>query len=166
MSLPVEIESRREAIAALLRENGADLVEILFRRAGSRSFLTFIVDKDGGISLEECARINQRLGIYFDSLSEGHPTESGGFLSGPYFLEVNSPGLDRPLKTEKDFLKVVDRPIKLVYRADDGRTLDEIGVVRSAQDGLLCLVRRRDGREISVPIESVLKAVREIGFSR
>jgi ribosome maturation factor RimP len=166
MSLPVEIESRRDAIASLLRENGADLVEILFRRAGSRAFVTFIVDKEGGISLEECARINQRLGIFFDSLSEDQAGGGAGFLGGPYFLEVNSPGLDRPLKTEKDFLKVVDRPVKLVYRAEDGRTLDEVGTLKSVQDGLLRLVRRRDGREIAVAIESVLKAVREIGFSR
>ena len=166
MSLPVDIESRKDAIIGVMRECGAELVEILFRRAGSRSIVTFIVDKEGGISLEDCAQINRKLGIFFDTLAEDAQGPSAGIFAGPYFLEVNSPGLDRPLKAENDFLKVVGRAIKLVYRAEDGRVLDEIGTVKEVGAGVFKLIRRRDDREIVVPIESVIKAVREIGFSR
>ena len=165
MSLPVEIESRKDAIIGVLREYGAELVEILFRRAGARSIVTFIVDKEGGVSLEDCAQINRKLGLFFDALAEDTLSNSAGIFAGPYFLEVNSPGLDRPLKTEKDFLKVKDRVIKLVYRAEDGRVLDEIGTVKEVEGSSFRLARRRDNREITVAIESVIKAVREIGFS-
>ena len=61
MSLPFEIENRREEIIAEVEKLGADLLEIHFRSAAGRSVITLIVDKPGGVTLADCVRINQRL---------------------------------------------------------------------------------------------------------
>ena len=150
MSIPVEIEKRLAELEAQIARSGAELVEILYRRSGQRSVLTFLVDKKGGITLEECAEVNRRLGAYFDQLAEIGPLEAG-FLQGSYFLEVNSPGLDRPLKTPKDFQRVLGETLRV-------QTRDERGTVHT-------LIGRLTGlTELGIEIENGPGAAHSLGF--
>jgi ribosome maturation factor RimP len=157
MSLPMEIETRTPEIQQRIEAMGAELIEISFRKASHRAFLTLLVDKPGGrIGLEDCARINKALSPYFDE-----------FVSGPYFLEVNSPGLDRPLKTPKDFLKAKGEPIRVVYldAENPAKNYTVVGEMVSVNDNELYLKKREAANLLRLSFSSILRAVREIRVS-
>ena len=122
--LPFEIENRMQAIRAEVERDGIELLEVHFRRSGSmRGVLTLIVDKPGGVTLDDCADVNRRLGSYLDREAE---TEAG-FLGGSYYLEVNSPGLDRPLRTPKDFERAKGERVRVAWKAENGAGLVATG---------------------------------------
>lgn len=161
--LPFEIEKRMDEIRGEIAHMGAELVDISLHRTGSRSVLTVIVDKDGGVTLDDCVAINQRLGRYFDGLESAGG--SGGVFGGAYFLEVNSPGLDRPLRTERDFERVVGERVRLHHPDERGIVQTYIGRVLSVQNGTVELKDEKKNAPIRFfSVGQIVKAVREIGF--
>lgn len=151
--LPIEIESRLEEIKRLIEVVGAELIDISLRRSGSRSVLTVLVDKAGGVTLDECADINRRLGFFLDET---------GFSQNPYSLEVNSPGLDRPLKTEKDFLRVVGQRIRVIVVDESKKSYVYTGEVLSVREGILELKADKNEPLLFLPLATIVKAVRDI----
>lgn len=161
MFLPAEIERITDDIRREVEARGAELVDIQFRRSGGRGCLTILADKAGGISLDECTLINRALGEFLDRLTndlEGAPA----VLRGAYYLEVNSPGLDRPLKTERDFRRAQGEPVKLVWRDATGKTLDLRGRLADVSGETLKIERVPDGESVDIPFEAVVRAVRDI----
>ncbi len=155
--LPIEIENKREEIRTVVDRCGAFLVDISFRRAGNRAFLTVLADKKGGITLGECAEINRLLGAAFD--------EWGcAALEGGYHLEVNSPGLDRPMRTFEDFSRAIGEKVRVVFRDNPTRTLTLNGEIVSVTDASVTLRNSKANTSHELPIHSIVKAVREIKF--
>ena len=115
--------------------------------------MTIIADKQGGITLEECAAVNRALSGLFDELIEG-----------PYFLEVNSPGLDRPIKNEEDFLRAIGEKVKVTYRGDGEKIFQYIGEVYEVKDGIVRFIRSGDSQVFWVKMNAIVKAAREISL--
>jgi len=157
MTLPFEIEKRSDQIKREVEKCGAELIEISFRSSRLRGALVVVVDKPQGITLEDCAQINRHLSQYFDDLSD-----EDGFFSVPYYLEVNSPGLDRPLKTESDFRRVLGQRVKVAFKNERGIGLVCAGAVAAVANGILILQPVQGTEKISIPFESITKASREI----
>ncbi len=151
--LPIELESRIEEIKSQIEAVGAELIDISLRRSSGRSILTVLVDKPGGVTLDECAQINKRLSFYLDET---------GFSERAYLLEVNSPGLDRPLRTEKDFLRVVGLRVRVVVQDELKKTCVYIGRVLSVNDGGVEFIVEKDEQTLHLPLATIVKAVREI----
>ena len=87
-----------------LSAQAVELVELSCRREGRNLVVRLLVEKpEGGITIGECVRVNRRIG---DLLEEKD------IIRGSYVLEVNSPGLDRPLKTKQDFSCCLGRQVK------------------------------------------------------
>ncbi len=149
--LPPDIEQKLPQIKSSIEGSGAQFVEILFRYYGHKSFVTIIADKEGGITLDDCAAINRGLSPIFDEV-----------VQGAYTLEVSSPGLDRPIRTEGDFLRAVGKVLKVFYKDAGGRTLEVMGELRGVHAGNAEFLRGRDAHLVLVPLGSVVKAVREI----
>ena len=158
MTLPVEIQARMEELRAEIEGAGAELVELLFRRADQRSILTFLVDKAGGITLEECAKLNQKLGAFFDRLSDAGQAE-GAFFQGRYLLEVSSPGLDRPLRTPKDF----ERAMGLMLRVTSPNGGPFTGKLGAVTDSGIELEEKNGTRRV-IAFGDISKATREIAW--
>ena len=159
MLLPFEIEKNLEAIRAEVESMGAELVDISFRRMGGRHVLTVIADKNGGITLEDCAQINQRLGAKLDELSQEGTGEP--LLQGPYNLEAASPGLDRPLKTEKDFSRVIGEIVRLTFKREADAVATWMGkVLRVGSQGIE--LELKDGARKLIGTNQILQAHREI----
>src|SRR4030066_246181 len=92
-----EIVDRLRAMAEpILLGERMELVDIEYRRESKGWVLRLYIDKEGGVTLDDCTRISQEVGRSLDVED---------FISTPYTLEVSSPGLARPLKKEKDFMK-------------------------------------------------------------
>ncbi|MBI2095305.1 MAG: ribosome maturation factor RimP [Candidatus Omnitrophica bacterium] len=158
--LPVELENKKEGIRLEVEKLGAELVDLDARRTSGRTVVTLVVDKPGGIALDDCARINAHLGLFLDGIGEAE----GGFFNAPYLLEVSSPGLDRRLKTERDFQRVVGQALRVTYRLEDGRTVTSVLKLVSLDEDVLGFENPANGQRVSMKMPSVIKAVREITF--
>ena len=102
---PKEIIDRVQIIAnPILSNEGMELVDIEYRREAKGWVLRLYIDREGGATLNDCTRVSQDVG-------RGLDVED--FISTPYTLEISSPGLNRPLKKEEDFIKYRNRLIKV-----------------------------------------------------
>lgn len=164
MSLPFEIENRRAEIAAEVQQQGAELLEIHFRSAQGRSVITLIVDRPGGVTLEDCVRVNRRISAWLDELSAAYEAEAADFIKGNYYLEVNSPGIDRPLKTEKDFVRAQGRPVKITWRDAEGKVRTITGDVEAATAQAVTIHEAGGGHSVHIDLASVIKAQRDVRF--
>lgn len=80
----------------IIDRNNFELVEIEFKKEGADWYLRVYVDKEGGITIDDCESVSRELS---DLLDEADPIEQS------YIFEVSSPGIDRPLKTDRDYEK-------------------------------------------------------------
>jgi ribosome maturation factor RimP len=115
-----DLEERVRSLAEpVLVRHGAELVDVQVKR-GRTQLVRVVADQPGGITLDVCARVSAELSRMLDA---DDPIE------GRYTLEVTSPGLDRPLRTEADFAKNAGRKIKIVLasgRHEEG-IVEEVG---------------------------------------
>lgn len=89
------VESVVEELARpILEELKYELVDIEYKKEGGSWFLRFYIDKPGGITLDDCQIFSERIGELLDHHDP---------IPHRYYLEVSSPGLDRPLKRDEDF---------------------------------------------------------------
>jgi ribosome maturation factor RimP len=153
--MPKEIVDRVSAIAdPILSNEGMELVEIEYRRESKGWVLRLYIDKAGGVTLDDCTRISQEVGRSLDVED---------FISTPYTLEISSPGLTRPLKKEKDFMKYCNHMVKV-------NTLDPIENRRKFKGKLLGVSENRieiemDGGVFQIPLSNVAKANLEINWN-
>jgi len=149
-----ETKERVSALAAhVLADQNMELIDLEYRREGRGWVLRLFIDKEGGITLDDCARASQEIGTVLDVED---------FIGTPYSLEVSSPGLNRPLKNEKDFIKYRDYLIKV-------KTFDPIdnrrnfkGKLREISDGRIEM--EIDGGVVTIPLANVAKANLEFEF--
>ncbi|MFA5575844.1 MAG: ribosome maturation factor RimP [Tissierellaceae bacterium] len=85
-------------------ELGYELVDLEYERDKSAYFLRIYIDKTGGVTLDDCQQMSQVLG---DALDKEDP------ISTPYYLEVSSPGLDRPLKNDRDLERNLGKEVEI-----------------------------------------------------
>ncbi len=145
------VERVHGIVDPILSDMGLELVDLEYRRESRGWVLRFYLDKEGGLTLDDCTRVSQEVGRILDVED---------FIENQYTLEVSSPGLSRRLKTEKDFMKYKGHLIKV-------RTLDPIGERSHFRGKLLgisesSLEIETDGGVFLIPISSVAKANLEI----
>ena len=107
----------KESIEAFIKENDLELIDIEFLKEGKDWYLRVYIDKEAGVSLDDCQLVSEYLS---NKLDEMDPIEQS------YYLEVSSPGLDRPLKTEKDFKRNINQLIEVsLYEPVNGKKIVE-----------------------------------------
>ena len=100
--------NRIEAVASpVLEAHGLTLVDSEWRREGRRWVLRFYVDKTGGVGIADCQRFSREMGDVLDV---------SGLIPEPYDLEVSSPGLDRELKSDREFAWAVGKEVRCWVR--------------------------------------------------
>lgn len=91
------VEQRIMAIVEpIITAKGLELVDVEYIKEGAHWYLRLYIDKDGGVDLDDCADISRAASEILDKEDP---------ISQAYFLEVSSPGLERPLKKDEDFEK-------------------------------------------------------------
>lgn len=145
------VERVRAMIHPIVLNEGMEVVDIEYRRESGGWILRLILDKEGGVTLDDCTRVSQEVGRSLDVED---------ILQTSYTLEVSSPGLTRPLKTEKDFMKYLHRLVKV-------KTVDPIQNRRQFKGKLLGVseneVEIEVEREIfQISLSNVAKANLEI----
>ncbi len=94
-----------DLVVPLLEQRGVALVELAVSGGGRRQLVRVFVDRADGITIGECAAISREIADVLDTRDP---------IASAYVLEVSSPGLTRPLKTDRDFERVVGKALRLV----------------------------------------------------
>ncbi len=114
----------------IVEEKGLELVDVEFVKEGANWYLRIYIDKDGGVSIDDCEGVSRALEAKLD---ETDPIEQA------YILEVSSPGIDRPLKKDADFVKFQGEIIDVkLYKAIDGKKQYQ-GKLLGLEDGVISL---------------------------
>ena len=115
-----------ELLESTLEGMGYELVE--FEQLARNKLLRIFVDKEGGINIDDCVTISNHLSrlLVVENIDYGR-------------LEVSSPGLDRPLRKEADFLRFKGEKIKLKLRIPVQGQRNFVGVLREFNDGIIKL---------------------------
>lgn len=113
MSGSVSSEKRIEQmLEPTVSRMGYELVDVEFVKEGPNWYLRIFVDKEGGVTIDDCEIISKELEKVLD---ENDPIEQA------YFLEISSPGIDRPLKKKEDFIKFNGEMIDIkLYKPFEG----------------------------------------------
>jgi len=126
-------------------------VDVECARMGSRWLIRLYLDREGGITLEDCASMSRLIGDILD-VNDIPP--------GPYNLEVSSPGLDRPLTREKDFLQFKGSRVKirLKEKYEGSRNFKGILIDYIKEEGGAIVVLESDGKLYRLPKDNIFKA--------
>lgn len=147
------IEQVNSLIAPYLDEKGIELVDIIYRREGGDMVLRLLVDTSGGITLGECEALNNALSDLLDRED---------VIKERYILEVSSPGLDRPIKSDRDFERVLGRILHIsTYELIDGKKVHE-GKLLGMDKGSIVL--ELEGISKVIPRMKIAKAVQKVEF--
>jgi len=149
------LKPTRENIAALiepvLEREGIELVDMECSRMGSRWLIRIYLDREGGITLQDCADMSRLIGDILD-VNDIPP--------GPYNLEISSPGLDRPLTRDADFVRFKGSKVKirLKEKVEGSRNFKGILTDYITEGDSRIVVLESDGKVYRLPKDEILKA--------
>lgn len=149
----------KEAVLPVVDERNFELVDVEFLKEGKNWFLRIYIDKPGGIDIEECAWVSERVSDIMDQMDPDPIPQA-------YFLEVSSPGAERPLKTDKDLQNAVGSYVNLsYYQAIDGEKSHEGTLLEVTEDSVKLEIKIKTRvKSIEIPREKIAKARLAIQF--
>ncbi len=146
MDLEADLFSLCEPV---LNDFGYELVMIQVSGTGTRRKAVFFIDKQGGVSVEDCAAASRRI----DPL-----IEQSEVFRDSYVLEVSSPGLDRPLFMPKDYERFAGRKARILLRRPIGKRRRFTGILRGLENQTDVVIELDGGVQEKFPLESVQRA--------
>jgi ribosome maturation factor RimP len=141
-----------EALHPVLADSGFDLEDVTVSKAGSRSLVRVVVDRDGGLDLDGVADASKAVGSYLDADED--------LVPGAYVLEVTSPGVDRPLTAPRHWRRNAGRLVAVTPR--EGRPFTGRIVEVGEQTAVLDTGKGHQ----TVQLADVAKALIQVEFSR
>ncbi|MBP3038372.1 ribosome maturation factor RimP [Bacillaceae bacterium Marseille-Q3522] len=152
------IEKVEQLVLPITEELGFELVDLEYVKEGKNWFLRVYIDKTGGIDIEECGIVSERLSEKLDELDP---------IPHNYFLEVSSPGAERPLKKKEDFEQAIGKNVFIsTYEPFDGEKSFE-GILTSFTGDIVSIeIKVKTKRKtVDIPYEKIAKARLAIVFS-
>lgn len=126
-----------ELITPIIEANHFELVDMEYVKEGSNWYLRAYIDKDGGITVDDCELVSRAFSDLLDKED---------FIEDSYILEVSSPGLGRPLKKDKDFKRNIGNEVELrLYKAVN-KVKEDVGIL-TAFDKDTVTIEHEDGTE-------------------
>lgn len=140
-------------IQSYLEQNSIELVEITYKRGEGGMVLRLLVDTPEGITLGECEDLNNYLSDLLDK---------DDIISEHYIIEVASPGLDRPLVTDRDFARMMGRELEVKsYEPIDGKKENHGALIGMDSENI---VIESGGISVVIPRAKIAKAQLKIDF--
>jgi ribosome maturation factor RimP len=143
-----------EIVLPIAQKHSYELVDVEFIKEGANWYLRVYIDKPGGIHIDDCQIVSHELSEKIDKID---PIEQS------YFLEVSSPGLERPLKKDRDFEKYSGELVEMkLFQPVDGRKVFE-GELQGLKDNIIS-IKQDNGELIGFEKDKVSKVRRVIKF--
>ncbi|WP_029420471.1 ribosome maturation factor RimP [Alicyclobacillus macrosporangiidus] len=132
-------------------EVGVELVDVEYKKEGANWYLRVFIDKEGGVDIDDCTRVSERLS---ERLDEVDPIPSS------YFLEVSSPGAERPLKKPSDFERAVGQFVHIsLYEPWQGQKVFEGELTEYDGESLTLSYAIKGVRKTArIPVEKIAAA--------
>ena len=123
MSRREEYEQKTEALVLpIIEANNFELVDVEYVKEAGNWYLRVYVDKEGGIAVDDCEIVSRALSDKLDA---------DDFIEDSYILEVSSPGLGRPLKKEKDYVRSIGKEVDIHLYKSIEKQKEFTGVLKS-----------------------------------
>ena len=140
MSVREQYEQKAEAMAQpIIDQFGFELVDVEYVKEAGNWYLRFYIDKEGGITVDDCEAVSR---IFSDKLDELD------FIEDAYIMEVSSPGLGRPLKKEKDYVRSMGKEVVLIVDEFTGRIMPG----RRYSDGLHQAIEAKEHVKVNLAV--------------
>ena len=122
-----KVAEQVEALVTPIAESfGLEVVEVLYEKKFDGMNLTVVIDKEGGVTIDDCEKLHRAIDAPLDELDP---------IDTAYILNVSSPGLDRPLKVERDYKRNLGKKISVkLYKPLDGKKAYEGVLVAYDED--------------------------------
>lgn len=142
-----------EISTKVAEERGYEMVEVAYKKATPHSLVSVFIYKEDGISLDDCDTMSRAIEEELDKED---------IIEESYYLEVSSPGLDRPIKTQDDLRRNKGKLVEAkLFAPLDGNKLYE-GVLASYTKDTVIL--DNEGKEVELPLKSISKMSQKIVF--
>ena len=141
-----EYEQKTESLLLpIMERTGFELVDVEYVKEGSNYYLRAYIDKEGGITIDDCELVSRELSDLLDVED---------FIPEAYFLEVSSPGLGRQLKKDKDFARSIGEEVEVKLYKPLNKKKELSGDLESFDDANIVL-RISETETITIPRESI-----------
>jgi ribosome maturation factor RimP len=142
-----------EIVEPIVASQGMELVAVEYQREARGWVLRIYIDKQGGVSLDDCVLVSNEVGTVLDVED---------LFESPYTLEVSSPGLNRILKKERDFRRFKERVVRIRTHNAIGKRRNFKGRLLGCTKGLIQI--EVEGQVLHIPLSNVGKANVEFEF--
>ena len=143
----MEIAEIERLTAPIIEQESAELVDLEFCQESGRWILRFYLDKEGGITLDDCAYFSDRLGAALDEADA---------IKRAYVLEVSSPGINRIIKKDKDFERFSGKVIKLRSKLPRQGQRNFKGKLLGFQEGKVMI--EAGGKDVAFALDDIDEA--------
>ena len=147
-------QSIAEIVEPLLQTQGFELVELQLQQRKGQWLIRVFADAEGGISLEDCQRLSRDIGLAFDAED---------LIAASYVLEVSSPGLDRRLRTARDFQRQRQRMVTVFLNSPHMGQAQQTGRVAAVTASHLVL-HLPPAIPLTIPLPQIDYGVVELEF--
>lgn len=152
-------EQVTDLVLPILDSFQLELVDVEFKKSGRSYVLRLFIDKPGGVTLDDCTEVSRELSLVLDVED---------IIPGRYTLEVSSPGLDRPLKKEQDFIRYKGQlavvKTRELLKDDNGNPRKTfLGILEDVNDGIVT-IHLKEGPLAHLPLAEIEKAHLEFEF--
>jgi len=131
----------------IVEELGFELVDVEYVREGSNWYLRVFIDKDGGVTVDDCEAVSLPLSKKLDEIDP---------ISRSYIFEVSSPGVERPFKTPRDFEKAIGKRVRArFFKAIDG--IKTVEGILEQYDGKSVTISVDNNGQKTYPVDAISK---------
>ena len=148
------IEKIKETIEPVLKREGIELVDVIYRREASGQVLRLLVDREGGIMLSDCVSLNERLSQVLDETN---------VIEESYVLEVDSPGIGRWFIKKRDYERSKGRIVRVTLNEAILDKKEYIGRLEEILENSIKIDVKKKG-VIDIPFGKVVRARQEVEF--
>ena len=143
-----------ELVTPIVESLGCELVEVEFAKKYNGDNLTVFIDKKGGVTIEDCEAVHNAIDEPLDELD---PTSGK-----PYTLNVSSPGIDRPIVTDKDYSRNLGEELEVKLFQAINKKKFFVGVLKEFNENTIIL--EIEGKEQELERKMISKATKYINF--
>ena len=138
-------------IQPVLNDLNFELVDIEYVKEGKDRFLRISIDKEGGVDLNDCTLASEKIS---EAMDENDP------IPEMYYLDVASPGAERPIKKDKDFHNAVTQPVFISLYAPIEGEKEWLGILQSVDDDNIVMEVKEKSKtkQIEIPRNKIAKA--------